>query len=66
MKSFCEVGYANFRSTVFAADKKTSMEILVGVALHECCPISLKRFVAFSKNGNVQENIYRLRHVKAT
>jgi len=31
------------------------MEILVGVGLHACCPVALKRFVVFSKNGNVQE-----------
>jgi len=27
-------------------------------------PVTLKRFVAFSKNGNVQENIYRLCNFK--
>jgi len=31
------------------------MEIFVGVGLHAFCPEALKRFVAFSKNGNVQE-----------
>jgi len=31
------------------------MEILVGVGLHVRCPVTLKRFVAFLKNGNVQE-----------
>jgi len=30
------------------------MEILLGVELH-ACPVVLKRFVALSKNGNVQE-----------
>jgi len=34
LKSFCEVGYANFRPNVFAAGKRISMEILVGVGLH--------------------------------
>ena len=34
LKSFCEVGYANFRPHVFAAGKRISMEILVGVRLH--------------------------------
>ena len=32
--SFFEVGYANFRPNVFAAGKRISMEILVGVRLH--------------------------------
>ena len=34
LKSFCEVGYANFRPIVFAAGKRISVEILVGVGLH--------------------------------
>ena len=34
LKSFCKVGYANFRPNVFAAGKRISMEILVGVGLH--------------------------------
>ena len=55
LKSFCELGYANFRPNVFGAGKKISMEILVWVGLHAWCPVALKRFVAFSKNGNVQE-----------
>jgi len=50
----CEFGYANFRPNVFAAGKRISMEILLGVELH-ACPVVLKRFVALSKNGNVQE-----------
>ena len=33
-KSFCEVGYANFRPNVFAEGKRISMEILVGVGMH--------------------------------
>jgi len=33
LKSFCEVGYANSRSNVFAAGKRISMEILIGVGL---------------------------------
>ena len=53
--SFCEVGYDNFRPNVFAAGKRISMEILVGVGLHACCPVALKIFGAFSKTGNVQE-----------
>ena len=34
LKSFCEVGYANFRPNVCAAGKRISVEILVGVGLH--------------------------------
>ena len=34
LKSFCEVGYANFRPNVFAAGKRILVEILVGVRLH--------------------------------
>ena len=55
LKSFREVGYDNFRPNVFVAGKRISVEILVGVGLHAWCPVALKRFVAFSKNGNVQE-----------
>jgi len=64
LKSFCEVGYANFRPNVFAAGKRISMEILVGVGLHAWCPVPLKRFVAFSKNGICKKNIYRPCNVK--
>jgi len=35
--------------------QRISMEILAGVELHARYPVALKRFVAFSKNGNVQE-----------
>ena len=38
MKSFCEVGYANFRPSVFAAGKRISMEILIEVGLHVLRP----------------------------
>jgi len=55
LKSFCEVGYAKFRPNVFAAGKSISMEILVGVGLHAWWPVALKRYIAFSNNGNVQE-----------
>jgi len=34
LKSFCEAGYADFRLNVFAAGKRISMKILVGVGLH--------------------------------
>ena len=34
LKSFCEVGYANFRPNVFAVGKRISMEISVGMGVH--------------------------------
>jgi len=34
LKSFCEVRYASFMANVFAAGKRISMEIFVGVGLH--------------------------------
>jgi len=34
LKSFREVGYANFRPNVFAAGKRISVEVLVWVGLH--------------------------------
>jgi len=34
LKSFCEVGYANFWPNVFAAGKRISVDILVGMGLH--------------------------------
>jgi len=55
LKSFCEVGYTNFRPNVFRAGKRISIEILVGVGLYAWCPVALKIFVAFTKDGNVQE-----------
>jgi len=56
LKSFCEVGYANFRPNAFAAGKRISMEILVVVGGAACMmPVALKRLVAFTKNGNVRE-----------
>jgi len=35
LKAFCEVGYAHFRPNVFAAGKRTSVEVLVRVGLHQ-------------------------------
>ena len=64
LKSFCEVGYIKFRPNIFVAGKTISMKILGGVGLHEWCPVALKIFVAFSNNGNVQKNIYRLCNIK--
>ena len=34
LKSFCEVSYAKFRPNVFAAGKRISIKILVGVGVH--------------------------------
>ena len=42
LKSFCKVGFANFRPNVFAAGKRISMEILVRVGLHAWCPVAFK------------------------
>jgi len=55
MKSFCEVGYTNFRPKAFAAGKRISMEILVGVGLHARCPVALQRFVACSKKRSARK-----------
>jgi len=44
--------------------KRVSKEILVGVGLQAWCAVALKRFVAFTKSGNVQKNIYHLCNVK--
>jgi len=40
LKSFCEVGYDDFRPNVFGASKRISMEILVGVRLHAWHPVT--------------------------
>ena len=65
LKSFHEVRYANFRPNAFATGKRISMEILVGVVLHAWCPVTLKRFVAFSKKTEMcKKNIYRLCNVE--
>jgi len=65
LKSFCEVGYANFRSNVFSAGKRISMEILVGVGLHAWCPAALKRFCSFFKKTEMcKKTICRLCKVK--
>jgi len=49
LKSFCEVGYANFWPNVFAAGKRMSMEILVVVGLHALCPAAFKKICCFFK-----------------
>jgi len=38
-----------------APGKRISMEISVGMGLRKSCAVALKRFVAFTKSGNVQE-----------
>jgi len=64
LKSFCEVGSANFRRNVFAAGERISMEILVGVVLHAWCPVALKRL--FQKTEMCKKNVYRLCNFKRT
>jgi len=64
LKATCEVDYANLRSNVFAAGKRISTEILVGVGLNARCPVILKRSAAFSKTEMCKKNIYRLCNVK--
>jgi len=39
--------------------KRISVDILIGVGVQAWCPVALKRFVAFAKSENVQENVYR-------
>ena len=51
-------GYANFRPNVFAAGKRISMEILVGMGLHVRCHVALKRFGAFSKKRKCARKIF--------
>jgi len=58
LKSFCEVGYANYRLNVFAAGKRISVESLVGLGLHARCPMALKRFAAFSKKRKCARKIF--------
>jgi len=48
---FFEVGYAIFRPSVFAAGKRMSVEILVGVGLHARCPVALTRLFKKRKCG---------------
>jgi len=54
----CEVNYATSRPNFFANGNRISIEILVGVGLHALCSVALRRFVAFSKNVNVQQKIF--------
>ena len=58
LKSFCEVGYANFRPNVFPVGKTISVEILVGLGLRAWCPVACKRFVALSKKRKFAKEIF--------
>jgi len=58
LKSFCEVGYANFRPNVFSAGKRISMEILVGVWLHAMMPSSIKKICSFFKKWICARKIF--------
>ena len=58
LKPFCEVGCAIFRLNVFAAGKRISVEILVGVGLHVWCPVELKKLVAFFKQWKCARKIF--------
>jgi len=49
LKSFCEVGYANFSPNVIVAGKRISMEILVVVGLHAWSPVAFKICSFFKK-----------------
>jgi len=58
LKSFCEVGYAKFRRNVFAAGKRISMDILVGVGLHAWWPVALKMICSFFKKWKCARKIF--------
>jgi len=56
LKSFREVGYANFRPNVFAVGKSISMEILVRMGLHASCPVTY--IYSFSKKRKCVGKIF--------
>jgi len=58
LKSFCDVGYANYRLIVFAAGKRISVEILVGLGLHARCPSGIKTISSFFKNRKCARKIF--------
>jgi len=58
LKSFCEVGYTNFRPNAFSADKRISMEILVGVGLHALMPSCIKKICSFFKKRECARKIF--------
>jgi len=54
LKSFCKVGYANFRPNVIAAGKWIIINGDFGRGGAACMiPSSNKKICSFSKNGNV-------------
>jgi len=57
LKSFCEVGYANFRPNVFSA-KRISMEILVWVGLHAMMPSCIEKICGFLKKRKCARKIF--------
>ena len=58
LKSFCEVGYTNFRPNVFSADKRISVEILGGVGLHALMPIFIKKIRSFFKKRKCARKVF--------
>jgi len=58
LKSFCEVGYTNFRPNVFSADKRISVEILGGVGLHALMPIFIKKICSFFKKRKCARKVF--------
>jgi len=58
LKSFCEVGYANFRPNVFSAGKRISMEILLGVGLHAVMPSCIEKICSFFKKRKCARKIF--------
>jgi len=57
LKSFCEVGYANFRPNVFGVGKRISIEILVGGAT--CMmPSCIKQICSFFKKRKCARKIF--------
>jgi len=49
LKSFREVGYANFRLNVFAAGRRISMEIFVRGRASSMMPSNIKKICSFFK-----------------
>jgi len=57
LKSFCEVGYVNLRPNIFSADKRISMDILVGVGLHAMMPSCINKICSFFKKRKCARKI---------
>jgi len=58
LKSFCEVGCAHLKPNFFAAGKRISVEISVGMGVYASCPAAMKRFGAFSKQRKCARKIF--------